>query len=129
MSTASPLSLSTLMLPFQRKKKKPAAGAADLQALVEQERAVREQIEKLEEMIAEAPDRIRREYEDARTTMPPPDDLEDRLREKRFQAHLTRGEVRNQQRYQVKATGLFVLLLLAIGSVISWILSFLSTLS
>ena len=57
-------------------------GATELTALAEQERAVAEQIAKLENMIDGAPDRIRMEYEEQRSLMPPPDDWEDRQRAK-----------------------------------------------
>ncbi|MDP0490853.1 MAG: hypothetical protein Q7Q71_07380 [Verrucomicrobiota bacterium JB023] len=111
---------------MQLLKKKPKdgpVGARDFEALVEQERAVAEQIAKLEEMIDEAPERIRREYEERRSLMPPPDDWEDRQRAKRFNAHLSKGEIRNEHRYQARSTLLFVLLVVAIVSLLSWILS------
>lgn len=117
------------MLVMRKKKKEQPVGASELAALAEQERAVAEQIAKMEEMISTAPDRIRREYEESRSLMPPPDDWEDRQREKRFNAHLSKGEIRNEHRYQARSTMLFVLLVIAICSVLGWILSFLKTLA
>ena len=102
--------------------------ASELSALAAQEQAVADQIAKMEEMISSAPDRIRREYEESRTLMPPPDDWEDRQRAKRFNAHLSKGEIRNEHRYQARSTALFVLLAIAIGSLLSWIVSFVQTL-
>lgn len=102
--------------------------ASELAALSEQERAVADEIAKMEEMISSAPDRIRREYEESRTLMPPPDDWEDRQRAKRFNAHLSKGEIRNEHRYQARSTFLFVLLAIAIISLLSWIVSFVQTL-
>ncbi|GHC55736.1 hypothetical protein AAFN60_19425 [Roseibacillus persicicus] len=117
------------MLVMRKKKKEPPIGASELAALAEQERAVAEQIAKMEEMISSAPDRIRREYEESRSLMPPPDDWEDRQRAKRFNAHLSKGEIRNEHRYQARSTFLFVLLVIAIFSVAGWILSFIKTLA
>lgn len=116
-------------MPLLRKKKQQSPiGASELSALVDQERAVAEQIAKMEEMISTAPDRIRREYEESRSLMPPPDDWEDRQRAKRFNAHLSKGEIRNEHRYQARSTMLFVLLVIAIGSLLSWIVSFVQNL-
>ena len=111
-----------------KKKRETPIGASELSALVEQERAVADQIAKMEEMISGAPDRIRREYEESRSMMPPPDDWEDRQRAKRFNAHLSKGEIRNEHRYQARSTVLLVLLIIAIGSLLSWIVSFLGNL-
>ena len=110
---------------LSKKKKETPIGASELTALVEQERAVAEQIAKMEDMISTAPDRIRREYEESRSLMPPPDDWEDRQRAKRFNAHLSKGEIRNEHRYQARSTVLLVLLVIAICSLLSWIVSFL----
>ena len=113
-----------MLLSLKKRKKKDATA---LGALVDQEKAVAEQISILEDMIAEAPDRIRREYEETRGHMPPPDDWEDRQREKRFYAHLSKGEVRNEYRCQTRSTLLFVFLTIAIVSLLSWMVSFLKT--
>jgi hypothetical protein len=113
---------------FSRKKSsEPSIGASELTALAQQERAVADQIAKLEDMIHDAPERIRREYEESRSLMPPPDDWEDRQRAKRFHAHLSKGEIRNEHRYQARSTLLFVLLCAAIVSLSSWIVTFLKT--
>ena len=113
---------------LRKKTEEPTIGAAELAALVEQERAVAEQIAKMEDMISTAPDRIRREYEESRSLMPPPDDWEDRQRAKRYKAQLSRGEIKNEHRYQARSTALFVLLLAAICSLLAWIISFLQNL-
>lgn len=116
-------------MPLLRKKRKePQIGASELKALVEQERAVAEQIAKMEDMISGAPEKIRREYEESRSLMPPPDDWEDRQRAKRFNAHLSKGEIRNEHRYQARSTFLFVLMTIAICSLLSWIVSFIKNL-
>jgi len=112
---------------LRNKSSQKPVGATELNALAEQERAVAEQIAKLEDMISGAPERIRMEYEEQRSLMPPPDDWEDRQRAKRFNAILSKGEVRNEHRYQARSTALFILLSIAILSLLSWIVSFLKT--
>ncbi|HAT19467.1 MAG: hypothetical protein VCA40_00840 [Roseibacillus sp.] len=80
-------------------------------------------ISELEEFIEGAPDRIRREMEEEITTMPPPDDLADRRREHKFYSQLSRGEIRNEHRYQTKSAFLFLLLVTAILMLSFWIYS------
>jgi len=84
-------------------------------------------INELENFITDAPERIRREMEDEITTMPPPDDLEDRRREHKFYSQLSRGEIRNEHRYQTRSAMLFVLLVTAILCLSAWIYSVLQT--
>ena len=55
--------------------------------------------------------------------MPPPDDLEDRRREHKFYSQLSRGEIRNEHRYQARSLMLFVLLVTAILALSAWIYS------
>ncbi|MEM9080641.1 MAG: hypothetical protein AAGC74_08125 [Verrucomicrobiota bacterium] len=117
-----------MLLARKKKNKSASVEVRELSALVEQERAVAEQIKKMEEMISTAPDRIRKEYEEQRSLMPPPDDWEDRQRTKRFNAQLTRGQIKNAHRHQANSTVLFVLLVVAICSLLSWIISFLQML-
>lgn len=80
-------------------------------------------INELEEFIEGAPERIRKEMEDEVTTMPPPDDLDDRRREHKFYSQLSRGEIRNEHRYQTRSAGLFLLLVTAIFALSAWIYS------
>jgi hypothetical protein len=60
------------------------------------------------------------------TTMPPPDDLADRRREHAFYTKLSRGEIKNERRYQARSAMLFLLLATAIAALSSWIYSFLN---
>ncbi len=113
------------MALIRRKKSDSSIKASELEALAEQEKTVAAQITKLEEMISSAPDLIRREYEEKRSMMPPPDDWEDRQLAKRFNAHLSKGEIRNEHRYQARSTIIFVLLVIAICSILLWIVTFL----
>lgn len=102
---------------FFRKKPQPnnALSAREAQLLA--------RINELEDFISGAPERIRQEMEDEITTMPPPDDLEDRRREHKFYSQLSRGEIRNEHRYQARSLVLFVLLVTAIFALSAWIYS------
>ncbi|NNC89012.1 MAG: hypothetical protein HKN82_11190, partial [Akkermansiaceae bacterium] len=105
------------------RKKKSADGPDPLSKREEQ---LLTRIAELESFIEEGPDRIRREIEEEITTMPPPDDLVDRRREYEFYTKLSRGEIRNERRYQAKSAILFVLLAAAIAALSSWIYTFLN---
>lgn len=108
-------------------KKKPAAADETLQ-WNRREEDISTRIQQLEHFIEEAPEAIRKRMEEELTTMPPPDDLEDRRREHQFYAMLlTRGQIRNERRYQARSALLFVLLSTAIAGISSWIYSFLQT--
>ena len=109
---------------FFRKKPSPAADPGS--ALLSHEEQLLSKITELEAFIEDAPERIRREMEDELTTMPPPDDLEDRRREHRFYSQLSRGEIRNEHRYQARSALLFLLLVTAIVALSSWIYSVLN---
>lgn len=104
-------------------RKKPKTGSA----FDAREEQLLSRINELEEFIAEAPERIRREMEEEITTMPPPDDLEDRRREHKFYSQLSRGEIRNEHRYQTRSALLFVLLVTAILALSAWIYSVLQS--
>lgn len=102
--------------------------AEDANHLVRREEDISTRIQQLESFIEEAPDAIRKRIEDELTTMPPPDDLEDRRRENHFYAQLlTRRQIKNERRYQARSALLFVLLSTAIAGVSSWIYTFLQT--
>ncbi|MBL49758.1 MAG: hypothetical protein CMP28_12510 [Roseibacillus sp.] len=98
---------------FFSKKEKRISGEAKLLS----------RISELEEFIEGAPERIRKEMEEEITTMPPPDDLVDRRRERKFYYQLSRGEIRNEHRYQTRSAFLFVLLVTAILALSAWICS------
>lgn len=96
--------------------------------LSQREEDISNRIQQLESFIEEAPDAIRRRMEEELTMMPPPDDLEDRRREQRFYNQLlTRGEIRNERRYQVRSSFLLILLATAIAALSSWIYTFLQS--
>ena len=61
------------------------------------------------------------------STMPPPDDLEDRRREHKFYSRLSRGEIRNEHRYQTRSAFVFLLLVMGILALSFWIYSVLQS--
>ena len=89
--------------------------------LGEHERALKEQIEQLEDFVAHGPERERQAEEERMQTMPPPSEIEDRKREKDFMDQLSRGEITNEKRSQASNGLLLILLILAIAAVVAWI--------
>lgn len=79
------------------------------------------EIEKFEALIESAPQKLREQRERERTMIPAPDDFADRRRERRFYASLSKGEMKNERRYQTRNTILFVLLACATASICWWI--------
>ena len=104
-----------------RPKKPAKKGGRDL--IANEEHRVKSQQKKLENFIESEPARIRQQIEDERTSMPAPDDIIDRRREKIFYTQLTRGEIKNERRSQASGALLFILLLTAIAALSSWIYS------
>lgn len=85
--------------------------------------ALDSEISKYESLIENAPLKLLEQKERERTTMPAPDDFEQRRRERRFYADLSKGQIINERRYRTRNTVLFVLLLTATVSVCWWIYS------
>jgi len=89
-------------------------------------KALSDEQAKLEARIAATraePERLRRQYEEERATLPPTDDFRDRERRKAFEDLATRGKVRNEHKAQRRSLLLLVLLLAATTSLILWGLS------
>lgn len=84
------------------------------------------QIRQYEALIENEPRRLRDQHERQRTSMPAPDVLEERRREKNFYAHLSRGQLHNSRRNQTNNTVLLLLLVLALLAVGAWIYTTLS---
>ena len=95
--------------------------------LSSREEELLERISELEEFIEGAPERIRREMEKEISTMPPPDDLDDRRREIKFYSRLSRGEIRNEHRYPTRSAFVFLLLVTGILMLSFWIYSVLQS--
>lgn len=85
--------------------------------------ALESEISKYESLIESAPLKLLEQRERERTTIPRPDDFDQRQRERRFYADLSRGQIINERRYRTRNTVLFVLLLAATLSVSWWIYS------
>ncbi len=78
----------------------------------------------LEEQIAELegmPEQLELEMLESERTMPPPDDLAERERQRHFEEQAARGQIRNERRTQGRSLLLMFLLLTATAAVISWI--------
>ncbi len=80
-----------------------------------------EEIRKYETMIEEEPKRLLEELEKERCMMPPPDDLEEREREKDFYDKLSRGQLYNERRYKARNTTLILLIVAATIAVVCWV--------
>ena len=88
----------------------------DLALLEEKEREIARRIAEVEAM----PARLRREAEERAATLPPPDDLADRKRQRDFEDKVSRGQVRNERRAQGRSLILTVLLIAAIAALAFW---------
>lgn len=84
-------------------------------------------IKELESFIAEAPEKMQQEHLDRLQTMPAPDDIVQRQREKNFAYRLTKGEIKNELRHQARSALIFVLLVIAIIIVSLWVYRIIST--
>jgi len=75
----------------------------------------------LETFVEEAPQIAKDQFDEQYATMPPPDELEDRRRERMFMARaMSRNEVRNERRYQAQSGFMIFLLLLSAVAMIAW---------
>lgn len=80
----------------------------------------------LEEQIAELealPKQLELEMLEQESTLPPPDTVADRARQRRFEEQAARGQIRNERRTQGRSLLLLFLLLGATAAMISWIVS------
>jgi len=101
------------------KKAKPQS---DIAALEAEEQALRTEIERMRDLISKAPEEIKREEEERLSIMPAPDELADRQRERSFDDQvLSRKEIRNEHRHQMRSGLLFVMLVAACAAVAWWI--------
>lgn len=82
---------------------------------------LQKQIQEIQSYIEHAPDKIKQAQEESFQTMPAPDEISERRREKEFFDRLSRGELKNERRHQAKNGVLLVLLIFAIAMVSLWI--------
>ena len=102
---------------FRKMRRQPSEPSSDQLSSLES------QIAEYEALIENAPLKLLEQRERERTTIPAPDDLDDRAREKRFYADLSKGQLINERRYRTRNTVLFVLLVAATMSLCWWIYS------
>jgi len=93
----------------------------DFDSLSARERELKEKIEQLQDFVEHGPDREREAEEERMRTLPPPSEIVERKREKKFMEQLSRGELKNEKRNQAKSGFLLFLLILAILSIGLWI--------
>jgi len=96
-----------------------SAPGPDADALSAREIELRKQIEQLQDFVEHGPEREREAEEERMRTLPPPSEIQDRLREKKFMDQLSRGELKNEMRNQTKS-GLLLLLLILSTLAIGW---------
>ena len=101
------------MTLFAKKQSQPAPPT--------KEELISSQIEHLEHFIERAPQRLQEEIERQRNSMPPPDDMRERARERDFYKYYSKGQTQNERRYQARNTVLFVLLSTALLATCWWI--------
>lgn len=85
--------------------------------------ALSEEQARLEASIAASmaePERIRRQLEEERATLPPTDDFRERERQREFEERATRGKIRNEHKSQRRSLLLMVLFALASACLIAW---------
>ena len=70
--------------------------------------------------VSRKPDRIMRQIEEERATLPPTDDFRERERQREFEERATRGKVRNEHKSQRRSLMLMVLLALASACLVAW---------
>lgn len=110
---------STLRAP--RKTQTKTETPSHMDSLSARERELKRQIKQLEDFVAHGPERERQAAEERMSTLPPPSEIQDRLREKKFMDQLSRGDLKNEMRNQTRGGLLLTLLILATLSVGWWI--------
>ena len=91
----------------------------ELDLLAEKERALRDEMERLEAYLQGGAERERAEQIN---TMPAPEELAETRRQASFvEQVLSKKEIRNIKRHQTKGVLLFIMLVLAIASLGSWV--------
>jgi hypothetical protein len=93
----------------------------ELKELDRQQAELERQQRAMAALVKEAP----RHWAEKAATMPPPDDLRDRIRQGRFEELLaSRRELRNEHRAQAGNTLILLLLVTATAAVILWMVHF-----
>lgn len=95
----------------------------DIDAFERQKAELQAKIDALQNFIQEAPEKLQQQEIERTSTIPAPEELLQRRREKDFFDQLSKGEVKNERRHQARSAMLFILLVLLIISVANWILN------
>lgn len=90
-----------------------------LDTLDEEQRKLDAKIEELKAI----PKQLELEMIEQESTLPPPEDLEDRRRQREFAERAARGQVRNERRTQGRSLLLMFLLLAATAAMIAWVVA------
>lgn len=98
----------------------------ELAELDKQQASIQDQILEMKTYLEEAPVKKQKEEDDRIRTLPAPDEIYEKRREKEFFDRLSRGELKNERRHQTKNGVIMILLLIAITSVCLWISKHLS---
>ena len=106
------------MALFKRKTVLP--DESEVLRLAEEADSLESELNHLEEFVTQAPEIAKKQFEERYSTMPPPDELEDRRRERLFHAKLCRNELRNERRYQAQSGFMIVLLVACAISLAAW---------
>ena len=100
---------------------KPEQTSFELDELARQDAELQDKIKQIQSFIHEAPNKLQQEEDDRIRTLPAPDEISERRREKEFFDRLSRGELKNERRHQAKNGVILVLLIIAITAVCLWI--------
>lgn len=101
------------------KTRKARDADPELEPLDEAQRDLDVRIAALEAL----PQQLELEMIEQERTMPPPEDLEDRKRQRDFEEKAARGQVRNERRTQGRSLFLMFLLLAATAAMIAWVIT------
>lgn len=99
--------------------RKPRSGDSELEPLDEAQREIDARIEALKAL----PQQLELEMKEEARTMPPPEDLVDRQRQREFEEKAARGQIRNERRTQGRSLFLMFLLLAATAAMIAWVIT------
>ncbi len=99
----------------------PQQTSFNLDELAKQDAELQQKIKDIQSFIEDAPDKLQQEEDDRIRTLPAPDEISERRREKEFFDRLSRGELKNERRHQARNGVILVLLAVAITAVSMWI--------
>lgn len=99
--------------------RKSRGGDPELEPIDQAQRELDAKIAALESL----PKQLELEMLEQERTMPPPEDLEDRRRQRDFEEKAARGQVRNERRTQGRSLMLMFLLLAATAAMVAWVIA------